>query len=138
MVCHESGREVEFRFFRPGAKQVFLVGDFNGWNSSGCPMIRATDGEWRCRLTLPEGSHQFKYLADGEWFLDYAAFGLEHGPYGMNSVVMVTPKPVVASPKSEHAPVTPKLRRPATPPRRITSPDGSRDRVARRFAVAAT
>lgn len=122
MVCQESGREVEFRFFRPEAKQVVLVGDFNGWSSSGFPMTRAENGEWRCRLTLPEGSYQFKYLADGEWFLDYAAFGLEHGPYGMNSVVMVSSKPV-ALPQPKCQPAARKVRRrPASASRRLAQP----------------
>jgi 1,4-alpha-glucan branching enzyme len=121
MVCQESGREVEFRFFRPAAKQVVLVGDFNGWSSSGFPMTRIESGEWYCRLTLPEGSYQFKYLADGEWFLDYAAFGLEHGPYGLNSVVMVASKPV-SLPRPKCQPVTHKVRRPASASRRLAQP----------------
>ena len=34
---------------------------------------------------------QFRYLGDGQWYTDYAAFGLEYGPFGMNSVVKVEP-----------------------------------------------
>ncbi|HOW71390.1 MAG TPA: isoamylase early set domain-containing protein [Phycisphaerae bacterium] len=121
MVCQVSGGEIEFRFFRPEANQVLLVGDFNGWSSAGFPMARLENGEWTCRLTLPEGSYQFKYLADGEWFLDYAAFGLEHGPYGMNSVVMVTSKPA-SLPKTKCQPPARKVRRPASASRRLAQP----------------
>lgn len=135
MVCHESGREIEFRFFRPEAKQVYLVGDFNGWNLSVCPMTRTENGEWRSRLTLPEGTYQFKYLADGEWFLDYAAFGLEHGPYGPNSVVMVQTKPV-ALPKPQSRPAVRRVRRPVTLSPRSTQPAARRERREDRFAVA--
>ena len=127
MVCHEFGREIEFRFFRPEASQVFLVGDFNGWNSTGQPMVRAENGEWLSRLTLPEGTYQFKYLADGEWFLDYAAFGLEYGPYGPNSVVVVQTKPVPL-PKPQIRPPVSKTRRPATLPSRATQPAVRRER----------
>jgi len=89
MVTQTRGTEVVFRFFRPQANRVFLVGDFNGWNRTATPMSRGEGGEWTCRLELPEGTYQFKYLADGEWFLDYAAFGIERGAFGWNSVLVI-------------------------------------------------
>lgn len=93
MVVQRMHGEVEFRFLRPAAQRVFLVGDFNGWNRAALPMQATGDGWWACRLCLPEGSHQFQYLADGKSYLDYAAFGLERGPLGTwNSVVVVGPE----------------------------------------------
>jgi len=89
MVTQTHGTDVIFRFFRPQARKVYLVGDFNGWNRSAMPMTRCQGGEWTCRLALPEGAYQFKYLADGEWFLDYAAFGIERGAFGWNSVLII-------------------------------------------------
>ena len=87
-VTHGDG-SVEFCFYRPSARAVALAGDFNGWQKTGFPMTCDADGWWRYRLHLAPGTHQFKYCADGEWFLDYAAFGLEPGPFGWNSVVCV-------------------------------------------------
>ena len=89
MVTHTTEGEVEFRFYRPGASEVTLAGDFNDWHRTSIPMARAPDGYWRHRLRLGPGVYQFKYHCDGEWYADYAAFGLEHGPYGWNSVVRV-------------------------------------------------
>lgn len=80
---------IEFTFIRPSAHRVYLVGDFNSWGQAATPMVRDPAGRWMICLGLPEGVYQFKYLADGEWFLDYAAFGVERGPYGLNSVVLV-------------------------------------------------
>jgi hypothetical protein len=57
-----SGR-VEFRYSKPGAGQVFLVGSFNAWNPRSHPMARGADGQWRCRLDLPAGEHQFRFLS---------------------------------------------------------------------------
>ncbi|HSW47353.1 MAG TPA: glycoside hydrolase family 13 [Phycisphaerae bacterium] len=94
MVTLKSRNRVEFRFFRPNARQVFLVGDFNGWSNTTTPMKPTGTGEWVHVTPLTRGVHQFKYLADGEWYLDYAAFGLEKGPYGWNSVVVVEPTPL--------------------------------------------
>jgi 1,4-alpha-glucan branching enzyme len=91
VVQHVDG-STEFRFFRPDARMVSLAGDFNGWQKTCLPMKPDGDGWWRYRLRLAPGAYQFKYFSDGEWFLDYAAFGLERGPFGWNSVVLVEKK----------------------------------------------
>jgi 1,4-alpha-glucan branching enzyme len=80
---------VEFEFLRPQAREVHLVGDFNGWSKGLLPMVKTLGGFWRARLRLPGGSFRFRYCADGEWFTDFAAFGIEPGPYGPVSVVYV-------------------------------------------------
>ena len=90
---------VEFSFFRPYANHVTLSGDFNGWHQTSLPMSKGSDGWWRYRLKLAPGCYQFRYLADGQWHTDYAAFGLHKGPYGYNSVVKVE------LPESEHVKV---------------------------------
>jgi 1,4-alpha-glucan branching enzyme len=97
MVQQQLGGTVEFRFFRPGARRVFLVGDFNRWNRTSLPMDAAGDGWWTCLLHVPPAVYQFQYVADGKVYLDYAAFGLERGPLGTwNSVILVEPESVVA------------------------------------------
>ncbi len=78
---------VEFVFYRPQARQVFLVGEFNGWRENQLRMSSSRDGYWRAQLALPAGEFKFRYCADGEWFADYAAFGVEPGLFGMDSVV---------------------------------------------------
>jgi 1,4-alpha-glucan branching enzyme len=83
------GSTVEFRFFKPVAREVFLVGDFMDWQERRCPMHLNRKGEWTARIELPPGEHRFRYLADGQWFTDYAAFGLEMGPFGFDSLVRV-------------------------------------------------
>jgi 1,4-alpha-glucan branching enzyme len=87
VVVQRSNGEFEFHFFRPQAQDVHLLGDFNDWDREALPMTREDNGDWVCRLRLPRGTYQFKYLADGEWYADYAAFGLEWTPSGLNSVV---------------------------------------------------
>ncbi|MFP4106116.1 MAG: glycogen-binding domain-containing protein [Phycisphaerae bacterium] len=84
------GRWAEFRFFRPGAKQVRLAGEFNDWDHRQLLMAPTGDGWWEARMKLPAGSFRFKYWADGQWFSDYAAFGLEPGPHGYESVVRIS------------------------------------------------
>ena len=86
-----EGDWVEFSFFRPAARQVHLAGDFNNWRMGELPMVRRGDGYWTARMRLPAGEFKFRYCADGEWFTDFAAFGVEPGRFGMDSVVLVPP-----------------------------------------------
>ena len=100
MVTQIPDGGVEFTFYRPNAARVAIAGDFNNWQTSFL-MTRLPDGRWQSRLKLAPGIYQFRYFADGEWFNDYAAFGLEHGPFGMNSVARVEPsRPAMPEPAS--------------------------------------
>jgi len=85
---------VEFSFYRPRAGQVHLAGDFNAWREGELPMFRTPDGYWVARVRLPAGEFRFRYCADGEWFTDYAAFGVIPGRFGLDSIVRVVPAPV--------------------------------------------
>ncbi len=89
MIVQAADGTVEFRFYRPGVKSVALVGDFNAWKADQTFMRNAGSGWWSCCLSLLPGTYQFQYSSEGERFLDYAAFGLEHGPHGLNSVVHI-------------------------------------------------
>jgi 1,4-alpha-glucan branching enzyme len=80
---------VEFSFYRPQAQQVHLAGDFNCWRSSELPMVRTEKGYWTAKMRLPAGEFKFRYCADGEWYTDYAAFGVEPGQFGLDSIVRV-------------------------------------------------
>jgi hypothetical protein len=93
MVIQFRDGNVEFRFYRPEARSVSLTGDFNDWSRVSLPMRMGSDGWWRCQLRIAPGCYHFRYLSDGEWFLDYAAFGLDHGPRGLNSVVCIETPP---------------------------------------------
>ena len=94
-----QGDWVEFRFFRPQAQNVHLAGDFNGWRAGELPMILEDGGHWLAQMRLPAGEFKFRYCADGEWYTDYAAFGVEPGRFGLDSVVRILPATLkVASP----------------------------------------
>jgi 1,4-alpha-glucan branching enzyme len=80
---------VVFTFYRPGASRVCVAGDFNGWKTGDVEMVDIGGGNWEARLRLAPGEFRFRYCADGEWFADYAACGLELGRFGMDSVVVV-------------------------------------------------
>jgi len=58
---------VTFVLLEPGAKQVFLCGEFNGWASDATPMKRDDAGHWETTLALAPGRHEYKFLVDGNW-----------------------------------------------------------------------
>lgn len=99
-MVNVTGGSVEFRFFRPEASQVHLAGDFNDWQESNLPMTSIGDGYWTAEVSLPAGEFKFRYCADGEWFTDYAAFGVEPGRFGMDSVVRVPHKALQMVPQT--------------------------------------
>jgi len=84
-----SNGQIEFRFFRRGISKVCIAGTFNGWQIGDLPMHTAGDGWWRARIVLPGGVHQFRYVADGQWFTDFAAHGVEHSKWGLNSLLVL-------------------------------------------------
>ncbi len=92
-----DGEWVEFRFFRPMAREVHLAGDFNNWRKGKLLMVRSGEGYWIARMRLPAGEFKFRYCADGEWFTDFAAFGVEPGRFGLDSIVRVPSQPMRAA-----------------------------------------
>ena len=88
MVTFDS-EWVVFSFFRPQAKHVYLAGEFNQWRQRDLPMLRREGGYWTARVRLPAGEFRFRYCADGEWFADFAAFGVEPGRFGLDSIVRI-------------------------------------------------
>ena len=77
------------------ADRIFLVGDFNDWNSSVAPFAQNRDGVWRAMLDLPAGrEYQFRYLVDGRWQTDLHADGWADNEFGsQNSIVDATLPP---------------------------------------------
>jgi 1,4-alpha-glucan branching enzyme len=91
MVHHHADGTLEFEYFRPTAASVELLGDFNGWETSGLHMTRDKRGWWRLRMAMAEGDHRFSYLVNGETReADFAAYGVEANRLGgWNSVIFV-------------------------------------------------
>ncbi len=68
-------KPVNFVFMAPEAKSVALVGDFNDWQPTACPMKRQHDGAWLAQVPLNHGHHHYLFLVDGKPTLDPKAQG---------------------------------------------------------------
>lgn len=79
-----------FRFQAdPDVKQVFLAGEFNGWDPAALPMSKRA-GMFVKRVALEPGEHPYKFLVDGQWMADPAADAQAPDGFGaMNSVARV-------------------------------------------------
>ncbi len=83
---------VRFTILAPGAKQVNLVGSFNGWGKNATPMkIMDSSGLWLVDVPLKEGEHTFMYLIDGtQWITPPLAEDFVTDGFGQaNGVVIV-------------------------------------------------
>ena len=91
-VVDSGQRPVEFIFVAPSARNVSLVGDFNGWDAAITPMQRM-DGRttWSVAVRLPPGRHVYAFVVDGDsWVADPQAPLAPEQWFGQrNSVVVV-------------------------------------------------
>ena len=86
-------RHVEFVFVAPTARNVSLVGDFNGWDATATPM-RRTDGRatWSVSVPLAAGRHVYAFVVDGNaWVADPQAPLSPEQWYGQRNSVVVVP-----------------------------------------------
>ncbi len=60
-------RSINFEYYAPQAKNVFVAGDFNRWDTTKCRLNRSADGWWRTQLQLKAGRYEYRYLVDGDW-----------------------------------------------------------------------
>jgi hypothetical protein len=71
------------------AKKVYLAGSFNNWRSGELQMIKTPQG-WQLPLYLAEGTHTYKFVADGDWITDPKNESrLPDGQNGFNSVIRI-------------------------------------------------
>lgn len=69
-------KPVNFICEAPDAGRVFLIGDFNDWDSGSHPMKRRPDGNWLIQVALNHGHHHYLFLVDGKTMLDPRAQGI--------------------------------------------------------------
>ena len=75
--------------FKPDAKEVYLVGEFNNWNPQSDKLVKRK-GEFQKTMRLAPGDYQYKFLVDGEWHCDPKAKRQVPNAFGtLNSVVHV-------------------------------------------------
>jgi len=85
-----------FQINAPEAKKVYVAGDFNGWKTEDIRLKKKRGGNgglFSASVDLEPGSHEFKFLIDGNWVCDSESQRVPN-PFGTeNSVCNIPPKP---------------------------------------------
>jgi len=74
-----------FRFYfrAPNARNVSLVGGFNGWKVEETPMaLGEREGVWEAVLSIPPGTWRYAFVADGKWEAPPGAGRYEEDGFG--------------------------------------------------------
>jgi hypothetical protein len=79
----------DFRLEVGTAKQVCLVGNFNGWAVCRTPLRAAGDGTWEVSLELPPGRYEYMYVVDGQWESDPEATQYVDDGFGNRNAVLL-------------------------------------------------
>ena len=88
-----------FECYAPKAQVVYLAGDFNNWANNQKGQITDgqyamqgpdTNGVWRKIVSLPPGTHQFKFNLNGDPLLWFVPKSVEELDADSNAVVRVT------------------------------------------------
>jgi hypothetical protein len=79
-----------FEFTAPEAREVCLVGDFNGWELCRMPLRRdPATGRWALDVPLPPGRHEYMFVVDDEnWVTDPAAPARVDDGFGNQNAVV--------------------------------------------------
>jgi len=87
----DKTRRLTFSLYAPGAKKVILVGEFNKWNNKVDPMKKNKKGIWNNIVMLLPGTHEYKFIVDGEWWHDPKNDQTCYNQHGtLNSVITVS------------------------------------------------
>lgn len=52
-------RRVHLSFDLPEAREVYVAGDFNSWDTQSLPMNKTKEGVWKVNLKLPSGRYEY-------------------------------------------------------------------------------
>ena len=78
---------VQFVYFSPTSKSVYLAGDFNNWDKTATPLVKKNE-MWKITIPLTLGVHRYKFIVDNKWVEDpLNPAKVPDGYGGFNSVI---------------------------------------------------
>jgi hypothetical protein len=97
VASRDTVKTVRFVFLDSAAREVVLVGDFNGWDTTRTRLVMSgAPGAWTVSLNLPAGKHEYAFVvrdARGErWVTDPFAPS-NRDEFGTESSVLIVGQP---------------------------------------------
>jgi hypothetical protein len=99
---------VLFTFDGSWAKDVYIAGDFNGWDQTANPMTRNENGIWWAVIPLSSGTQQYKFVVDGNWEVD-PLNPYTTGEYGNSAITIRDDGTVMPIPEIDAPPLNPNI-----------------------------
>lgn len=63
--------EVTFSFHAEKGKEIYVAGEFNGWDPTTQKLVyQADEGVYLAKVALKPGDYQYKFVIDGIWCAD--------------------------------------------------------------------
>lgn len=84
---------VRIQYDNFSARNVFIAGEFNGWNTTATPLKKDRAGLWKGTLELEPGSYGYKFVVDGDWRFDPMNTNRVMVDHIENSRLVVNPPP---------------------------------------------
>lgn len=81
-------KNVEISFYFPEAMNVYVAGEFNGWDTQSLPMKKDKDGVWRSKIKLLPGRHEYKLFADNVWIENLPGAEAILNPFGTQNFII--------------------------------------------------
>ncbi|MBA3052365.1 MAG: hypothetical protein FP827_04660, partial [Candidatus Omnitrophica bacterium] len=75
----------------PTANKVVVAGSFNNWSQDVNPLSKNASGIWSAIVPLSSGSHQYKFVTDGNWIIDPSNSNTSADGLGGNNSVITLP-----------------------------------------------
>lgn len=82
-----SKKNESFTYFAPTAANVLLAGDFTAWEQHPISLKKQKDGSWKATIPLDPGTHEYRFLVDGEWRDDEACPAHKPNGFGAQNCV---------------------------------------------------
>ena len=82
-------RDVEFTFYSPESMNVYVSGEFNGWDTQSLPMMKDKDGVWRSKVKLLPGRYEYKLFADNVWVENLPDAETVSNPFGTQNFIIL-------------------------------------------------
>lgn len=80
----------EFSLYAPNANEVYLAGDFNGWQQDAKDYrLRKFKGDiWKKMVKLKPGRYEYQFVVDGQWWCDPENTNRVTNPYCTENCVI--------------------------------------------------
>ncbi len=86
-MAKELIKKEMFQLIDPNAEEVLLLGDFTNWEENPILLKRQNDGIWKATVPLAPGSHEYRFIVDGQWRDDAKCATRKANPFGGENCV---------------------------------------------------